>query len=234
MKTNLRIVLYFINWNDSFYLPFIKEHYGKFCEKIVMYDNFSSDGSYGIAKQLGFEVRTFGTRGQLNDQDYLNVKNHCWKECRGKGIEYVIVCDADEFLTLPWKLTCSAPRVIGFNMISDKLPIRNIEDEISTGLSSEDYSKQIIFSPDRITEINYVHGCHRNNKIGDISQHDVCKMYHYRMIGGIDRILERHAEYRKRMSDFNKKHNMGFHYLHDDNAKRNEWNDLQSKAVQLW
>lgn len=199
-----------------------------------MYDNYSDDDSVKIAESLGFEIRTFGQRGQLNDQHYLDVKNHCWKECRDQGIDYVIVCDADEFITLPEKLTASVPACIGYNMISDILPVKNIEDEISTGDYSEDYSKQAIFSPDRIEEINYVHGCHKNWKKGEISEHDVIKLYHYRMIGGVSRMIERHSEYRKRMSAFNKQHNMAFHYNHSDNAKIDEWNYLQSKAKELW
>ena len=61
-------------------LPFLKIHYGSFCNKIVMYDNYSTDGSVNFAKKLGFEVRTFGKKGELNDQYYLDVKNNCWKE----------------------------------------------------------------------------------------------------------------------------------------------------------
>lgn len=230
----MRIVLYFINWNDSFYLPFIKEHYGKFCERIVMCDNYSTDGSVELAIKLGFEVRNFGYSGQLNDQSYLDVKDHVWKECRGKGIDYVIVCDADEFLMPPINLTCSIPHVIGYNMVSDELPERNIMKEIRTGSYSEQYSKEVIFSPDKITEIRYGHGCHINHKEGEITQHNTCYLYHYRMIGGVDRLIERHAVYRKRLSAFNLKFQMGSHYLHEDNAKRDEWEHLQSLAIELW
>lgn len=230
----MRIALYFINWNDSFYLPFIKEHYGKFCSKIVMYDNYSSDDSYGLAKRLGFETRSFGVRGQLNDQDYLDVKNNCWKEERGKS-DYVIVCDADEFIVCPENLKSSAPKVIGFNMISDFLPKIKIT-EINSGSLSESYSKQAIFNPNEIEEINYVHGCHVNNKTGNITtfENDTCFLYHFRQIGGIDRILNRHKEYRDRMSLFNKKHGMGIHYLHSDEKKIKEWEVLKEGAYKLW
>lgn len=199
-----------------------------------MYDNYSIDNSVEIAKQHNIEVRTFGRIGILDDQHYLDVKNHCWKEQRDKGIDYVIIVDADEFVTISHKLTCTAPTVFGFNMISDNLPVDDIEKEINTGAPSESYSKQAIFSPDAIQEINYVHGCHRNNKIGKITNHDVCKLYHYRQIGGVQRMLDRHADYRKRMSDFNLKHGMGIHYLHTDEQKINEWNILKSNSVKLW
>lgn len=233
----MNIICYFINYNDSFYLPFLAKHYGKFCSKIIMFDNYSSDNSVQIAQSLGFEVRFFGQRGQLNDQHYLDVKNHCWKEQRGKGVDYVIVCDADEFICIDHLLHGSIPKVVGYNMISDTLPVEDVL-EIKTGAYSESYSKQAIFCPDALHEINFVHGCHKNNLvIVDPSVNlyvSACRLLHYRQIGGIDRMLQRHAEYRTRMSRFNLQHNMGHHYLHSDDAKRNEWNALKESATVLW
>lgn len=233
----MKITLYFINWNDSFYLPFIKEHYGKFCQRIVMYDNHSTDGSQELAKSLGFEVVTFGYANRLDDQDYLNVKNHCWKECRTPELhaDYVIVCDADEFLCRDenFEIKGSAPTVRGFNMISESLPEKSIL-EINTGEYSENYSKQVIFDPNRIEEISFVHGCHRNNIIGDITKEVDLNLFHYRQIGGVQRMIDRHSEYKKRMSAFNRKHGMGIHYLHEDEQKKIEWEMLKSTAKELW
>lgn len=223
----MRITLYFINFNDCFYLPFLKEHYGKLCQRIVMYDNFSTDESVEIAKSLGFEVRYFGKRGQLNDQHYLDVKNHCWKEERGNGVDYVIVCDADEFVTVPEQMTCSLPSMDGFDMVSDTLPIETIF-EVNTGFLNMNYAKQAIFSPDRIEEINFVHGCHRNRAVGEITRHNDCRMYHFRLIGGVERLIERHKLYQERIGDFNLKHGMGSHYLHAESAKRAEFEYYKS------
>lgn len=228
----MRIVLYFINWEDSFYLPFIKEHYGKFCEKIVMYDNHSTDYSVNIAQELGFEIRSFGWKGRLDDQDYLNVKNNCWKECIGTGIDYVIICDADEFICID-DLKGTTPIVTGYNMISESLPEKSML-ELNIGEYSEAYSKQAIFSPDAINEINFVHGCHKNFMTGTILTEGKCRLLHYRCIGGVQRLIDRHAAYRPRMSKFNLQHKMGYHYLHDEEAKRIEWSVLKSNSTQLW
>ena len=224
----MRVHLYFINFNDSFYLPFIARHY-KFCERIVMYDNYSTDNSVDLAKSLGFEVRMFGRKGELNDQHYLDVKNHCWKESRGVA-NYVIVCDADEFLLADINtLTCSLPTAEGFNMISNTLPSQYML-EITTGTPDPSYAKQIIFDPNRITEINYVHGCHVNNAQGNITSGQTVKMLHYRMIGGVYRIINRHRVYLHRMSAFNHKHNMGHHYKHSDNQKKEEWATIMNNS----
>lgn len=239
----MKITLYFINWNDSFYLPFIKEHYGKFCQRIVMYDNYSTDGSQGLAGKLGFEVRVFGYHGMLNDQAYLDVKNNCWKEERGKGVDYVIVCDADEFVK-PTHAKGNFPRMMGFNMVSNYLPIRSIWD-INTGAPDPNYAKQAIFNPDEVQEIAYVHGCHKNNAVVENkTERGVCELYHFRQIGGLQRMLDRHAVYRGRLSKFNLKHNMGHHYGRPEwtpdqlaelnKGKEQEWIQLQHNAAKLW
>ena len=232
----LNISLYFINWNDSFYIPFIADHYGAFCKKMVMFDNYSTDNSREIAKKYGIEVRLFGKRGVLDDQMYLDIKNHCWKEDRNKGLDYVIVCDADEFVCGPSKYIGHAPIVRGFDMISDSLPVKSVF-EINTGYSSIDYSKQAIFNPDAVNEINYVHGCHKNRMVildGRGNVNEEIHMYHYRQIGGVELLIKRHHEYQKRMSQFNRKHKMGFHYLHSDDQKRIEYDFNKSKVIQLW
>lgn len=230
----MRIVAYFINYNDSFYIPFFARHYLNFCEKVIMYDNYSSDDSRALAESFGFEVRVFGRPGVLDDQHYLDVKNHCWKEQRGNGVDFVIVVDADEFVFVDnLQPENKIPMVTGYNMISEQLPKVEIT-EIKTGSYSESYSKQAIFCPDGMTEINYVHGCHVNRMISENIRSGECRLLHYRQIGGIERMLERHSDYRKRLSPFNLKHKMGVHYTHSDEAKIEEWKILTSQSKELW
>lgn len=199
-----------------------------------MYDNYSTDNSVELAKSFGMEVRSFGLPGILNDQHYLDVKNHCWKEQRNKGVDYVIVVDADEFIGPSIHLSCAFPKVKGFNMISENLPIKSMS-EINIGEPSESYSKRAIFSPDKIQEINFVHGCHRNNAIGETNDnYDTCLLYHFRCIGGFERLYNRHLEYQKRMSKFNRDNNMGHHYLVDRETKLKEWEIMKQNSKELW
>lgn len=240
----MRITLFFINWEDSFYFPFIEHHYGQFCDRIVMYDNYSKDNSLDLAKKLGFEVKRFGYSDHLNDQNYLDVKNHCWKEERGKS-DYVIVCDADEFIMPMNKITGNFPRMMGYNMISNHLPTTESIFDIRTGAIDNSYAKQAIFDPNAVQEIAFVHGCHKNNAVViNEDNSGVCSLYHFRQIGGVDRMLNRHALYRKRLSKFNLKNNMGHHYGRPDwttdqiesfnNTKRQEWDILLRNARNLW
>lgn len=229
------ISLYFINFNDSEYIPFIAHHYSRFCQKIVMYDNYSTDDSVKIALQYGMEVRTFGKEGELNDQSYLDVKNHCWKEEKGKS-DYVIVCDADEFV-VPVNLKGNFPTVSGFNMISDGMPKESIF-EINTGSPSKSYSKQAIFSPSHVKEINFFHGCHTNQVVSEdlvaLDRRGSANLFHYRLIGGYKRLSDRHNIYRERMCEFNKRHGLGVHYLLEDESRRNEWDLIKKNAFKLF
>src|SRR6188768_2926967 len=91
----MNIELHMIMWNEEKLLPLVLKYYKQFCSRIVCYDNYSTDRSVQIAESYGAEVRTFGIKGVLDDDAYLEVKNHCWK---GSTADYVIVCDADEVL----------------------------------------------------------------------------------------------------------------------------------------
>ncbi len=227
----MRITLFFINWNDSFYLPFIKKHYGRFCQRIVMYDNHSDDNSVEIATALGMEVRYFGRPGELNDNHYLHVKNHCWKEERGIA-DYVIVCDADEFLVLKNASSYSCPTVTGYNMVSKNLPVNDIF-EVTRGVMDLGYSKHVIFDPNKMYEIRYRHGCHDDDRIGDLTEGGNSILYHMRMIGGVERLLERHRVYAKRVSGFNVQNRLGWQYWQEEQEKRRDWENLMSQSSEL-
>jgi hypothetical protein len=56
-------------------------------------------------------------------------------------------------------------------------------------------------------------------------------MYHYRGIGGFERLMIRHEQYVARMSQFNKKYNMGYQYLFDRVQKERDYNACLSKST---
>lgn len=197
-----------------------------------MYDNHSTDNSVELAKQLGFEVVQFGTPGILSDGDYLVVKNNCWKGCT---TDWVIVCDADEFvmdINVPRKLenlknfgrtiiTCMA-----YDVYSEYLHDSDYVTDIPAyGLRNEKYDKPLIFNPQQITEINYVPGCHSANPTGNVNKGNMkLNMYHFRYIGGPQRLIDRHALYRQRLSAENIRKLWGTQYLVSDEERTRQWN----------
>ncbi len=73
----MKIHAYFIGWRDLYYLPFEARHYGSFCERLVLYDQNSSDGSKELAISLGFEVRNYGDNEEYDEFKRLEIKNNC-------------------------------------------------------------------------------------------------------------------------------------------------------------
>jgi glycosyltransferase involved in cell wall biosynthesis len=229
-----------IAWNREDTIGFTIKHYAQFCSRVFIYDNHSSDKTREIAESLGAIVKLFGTPGVLNDQDYLDVKNNCWK---GSIADWVIVVDDDEIL-YPWAIksileaataagsTIFLPR--GFNIHSEDMP-KEYFIEIMDGEPNENYSKLCIFNPKQVTGINYRFGCHAARPVGNLV-YDPAKLVllHYRNIGGVERLITRHKQYEKRLSEMNRRYNLGHHYTESEESKRQQWKELSKRYVHLF
>jgi glycosyltransferase involved in cell wall biosynthesis len=221
-------------WNEAETLHMTIKHYQKFCSSIVIYDNHSTDNSREIARAMGCKVKTFGTPGVLSDQDYRDLKNNCWKKTwPGKDHrDWVIVCDADEILDInPLTLTRAKLqgktiiKTSGWDVFSYLMPEESFM-EIKTGILSENYSKSVMFDPAKISEINYRFGGHNASPKGIIQYTDeATTLFHYRNIGGPERLVKRHELYRARLSDHNKQLGLGCHYLYSDEQRIKEWEE---------
>lgn len=228
------IEAYIITWNREDIIHLTINHYKSFCDKVVIYDNFSDDRTRGIAESLGAEVRLFGKAGELNDQHYLDVKNHCWK---GSKADWVIVCDDDEIIASDNVFTYhgnpSIIRTQGYEMFSYDIP--RYWGECNRGVKNDNYSKLVMFNPQRVKEINYIYGCHEARPKGDIVySEETLMLLHYRSIGGPDRLIQRQSLYKERLSAINKKWNLGHHYLLSDEQKRREWRDSYERSEILF
>ncbi|HDY89095.1 MAG TPA: hypothetical protein ENH82_13395 [bacterium] len=221
------VVAYAVCYNEAQLLPYYIRHYQSFCSKVVIYDNYSNDGSKQIARSMGAEVRLFGN-SQLDDREYLKIKNNCWK---GSGADFIIVGDLDEFIYHPdivnhlkWckSKKIALPSIEGYNIYSEITPTTKgqIYEQIRTGFYDKNFSKQAIFSP-KIKEINFGFGCHTNRAKGVKGG----KMYllHYRCIGGVQDMINRHRMYAMRMCDFNKQRKFGAHYFRNKEQLLKEW-----------
>jgi len=235
----MNVECYFIAFNESETIHLTIKHYQQFCSKVIVYDNFSTDNTREIAESMGCEVRMFGIEGQLNDAEYLKVKNNCWK---GSQADWVIVCDADEILWHPdlagmlsrWKeLGATIFNTIGWNIFSNDIP-KSDWLEIKTGVPDSNYAKKIIFDPKRIKEINYQFGCHTfkpEGPLGVISwSTEKPIVMHYKHVGGAERLANRHALYSKRRSPINKRWHMGDQYDEPRNETIKYFNENLSKS----
>lgn len=216
---------FIVAWQESETIRLTLSHYNSFCEKVTLFDNYSTDGTPDIARDMGATVKQFGTPGVLSDDDYLTVKNNCWKKSKA---DWVIVCDSDEILwpghqyirqTLD-KLRyygTTIPKTVGWDVYSHDMPKTSFLD-IRNGFQNGNYSKSIVFNPKEIKEINYRLGCHVCKPTGNVwsSANEEFLVMHYRNIGGPQRLVERHAMYRPRMSQKNRQFGLGVHYMTPD------------------
>jgi len=229
----MKIEAFIIMYNEAEILPLVIKHYKKFCDRLTFFDNYSSDNSQQIAESMGCDVKKFGQPGVLDDQAYLDVKNHCWKN---SDADWVIVCDADEILNPVPSDSKVYPTIFktrGWNIYSNDMPKDSLLD-ITTGYEFHNYSKSIMFSPKDIKEMNYEPGAHKCNPIGNIVySEETFDLLHYKNIGGVERLLKRNQEYRNRMSYQNKKMGWGIHYYDSEAKVRQEWIERLAKSKPL-
>lgn len=234
----MKIEAHIICWNEAETIALTAKHYKSFCERVIFYDNFSDDNTRDIVRDHGCEAQVFGIAGELNDHEYLKVKNHCWKN---SDADWVIVCDADEILvgnmpiTMPIILdgyTIVKPQ--GYSMYSNQIPVNNWT-ELNTGVKDDNYSKLVMFRPNKIKEIGYIYGCHEAKPIGEVDYlAGAFKLLHYKAVGGAERLAGRHALYASRLSQINKKWKLGHQYLEPREQTIKYFNDNLALAKPLW
>lgn len=230
---------FIVGWNESETIRLTLSHYNSFCEKVTLFDNYSTDGTPDIARDMGATVKQFGTPGVLSDDDYLTVKNNCWKKSRA---EWVVVCDADEILWHPHletefklmtELGATVFKTVGFDIVSHDMPQASFL-EITNGFQNGNYSKSVCFSPREIREINFKYGSHVCKPSGNVKYSDKeLILLHYRNIGGPQRLVDRHAMYRPRMSEKNLRFGLGIHYTWTDEQRIKEWYEKYDNSVEL-
>jgi glycosyltransferase involved in cell wall biosynthesis len=235
----MTVETYIIGWNREDTIHLSIKHYKKL-GNVIYFDNFSTDRTREIAESLGADVRLFGRAGELDDQTYLDIKNHAWKR---SNADWVIVVDDDEILYHPnlnqvlfdsHQSGATIFRVNGFNIHSDLMP-KEDWTEITTGEKNENYSKLCVFNPRNVTDIRYNYGCHASRPVGNLVYADTkLALLHYREVGGVERLIARHKLYRDRLSDLNKRYNLGHHYTETEESKRKQWNDFTERCGTLY
>jgi glycosyltransferase involved in cell wall biosynthesis len=228
-------------FNESSILPLVIKHWKKFVDNIIFYDNGSTDSSKLIAESMGCQVIHFETGGKLDDIAYLNIKNNAWKNSEA---DYCIVCDCDEilfFLPYPERKLFEENlengttifKTHGWNIYSNEIPKDDLL-EITTGYTFDNYSKFIMFSPQKIAEMNYQPGAHKCSPYGEIKYSDeVLYLLHYKNIGGVERLLNRNRLFSKRMSVNNMKNGFGSHYNEAEGKTRKVFAERLAKSKSL-
>jgi hypothetical protein len=212
-------------FNEEMILPFTLDYYSVFCDKIYVYDNMSTDSSDEIYKRYPkVIVKKWDSNNEINELNYLKIKNNGYKVSRGDNADWVIVCDCDEILyhgKLLERLEyykeqgITVPLVNGHDMVSEVFPEYDgelITKKITTG--SEVYPpfcKNIVFNPK--INVNFGIGAHSFSSDKTINSNSPeLKLLHYKFLGKeyVEKIYKSRAE---RLSEFNKTNKFGEHYF---------------------
>jgi len=249
----MKIWVYTIAYNESHFVKcFLRAYAG--AEKIIVYDNMSTDNTVELLKQDSrVEIRQHDSGGQIRDDLYLQVKNNCWKEARGIA-DWVIIVDFDEIFSrytgshkfdmgLKDLFDTGVDLIIpnGYCIYMDNMPLGldiNPLEFALRGVYDKNSEKPCCFRPDKVAEINYNPGCHSANPVGIdgnlrvLSGNSSCKLIHFKYIS-ITLYFNRLAEYKKRMSEYNLKTGFGVHYTWDFDTHRDIWLKGLANALPL-
>lgn len=238
-----RVVVYGVCWNELRLLPYFLRNYA-WAEKIVLLDNHSDDGSQELAVNWPkVEVRLYDTKGFYEEQALLTLKNDCWKELRGTGVDFAVVIDVDEFLYAEdllaelIRLRDSGVTIVrpdGYNMVSDRFPEAPglLTEVVTLGVPSKSYCKCCVFRPDEIAEINFAPGAHKCRPEGNIvwAEATTLKLLHMRNLG-FEYLLERNAAQAARLSPENIANRWAFHVAAPVSSMRREFERMRRAAV---
>lgn len=219
----MKIWAYTICWNEEKILPYYLKHYEKFCDKIIIYDNESTDNSKKIIQSHSkTELRTYKTENQIRDDIYLQVKESCVYDAKGKA-DYIVVGDIDEFLYHPdiksflnQNAKFSYYRPAGFQMVSDNYPTttKMIYDECNTGTPDYKLCKPLLINPNKIDKLKLSPGGH----MIEYMKYDKKEYRVYKDSKGLIKV----------------KYNLGNGWTADNTEWVLEWNPFKPRFKQLY
>lgn len=224
------------------------DYWSEIAEKIVVYDNGSTDNSLSLLSQYPkVEIRTFDSGNSIDESVYIELKDNCWKEQKGSDTDWVVVADMDELLwakNLPKKLKrltrCGYSIIVpmGVDMASETFPKYtqgvSIIDVCTKGKRNDRFNKCIAFDPNKIDQINYEVGAHTCQPTGDVKLYlsrDVL-LLHFKNLS-LDYIASKYAVSAKRLSKVNIENRWGFEYLWDQQTVKEAFETTLSGAVEV-
>ena len=235
---------YAISWNEEIILPYFLRYYSDFCDKIVIYDNESTDRTPEIVKSYpNTELRSWSSNNQINENLYLDIKHSCYKESREKA-DWVIVGDVDEFIfhpTLAGKLQeytdsgVTLPKIIGYEMTPNcKLdPNANLPFDYQIGTRATNFDKRMIFNP--TLDIQYAVGCHAlvGKSPNVVESQDHLYLMHFKKLN-LEYYKARHSLLGARLSEHNKRMHWGIQYMWTPQQMEDEYNQVLSQSKPIF
>lgn len=239
----MKIACFTISYNEELMLPHFIKHYKQFCDKIVVFDNMSTDSTEKIALDSGCDVIKWKTEeNDLNDSAYLEIKSNCYKSATGE-YDWVIVVDTDEFISHKRgdsfvrvelermkQLNIQLPDVEGYNMFSWDHDLTEDLSSINYAVPEKLYSKLCVFNPS--LNMSWDPGCHRCHLATDYKDSGLI-LKHYKFIN-YDNLVSRSSLLASRLSEVNKRNKWGSHYLNSEEQWKHFYEDLEKRKILLF
>ena len=226
------IHVFLLCFNESALLPQTVNHYKRYLPscKITIYDNQSTDNSVEIATQLGCSIISWNSDNIINDFQYVEIKDNCWKSIE-KG--WIIVADMDEFLCVTedelakeMNAGVSILNVKGYDMIGESKTI-NLTDidlqNINKFVENENESKKLCFLRETINEMNYGVGAHSCNPQGTVVYSSTTYINKHMSSLGLPFLTNKLTERYKR-ADVMRKYGLATHYTDEISKIENIYN----------
>lgn len=236
----MKIACYTLAYNEELILPHFIDHYKKFCDKIVIYNNMSTDNTKQIALDSGCEVIDWIHEGFQEDFS-LSIKSNCYKQDRG-NFDWVITVDCDEFYThkegldslIPTletykKSGVTIPDVDGYDMFSWDHDLTKPLSLIKRGSPSKYYSKLCIFDPK--VDMRWRAGCHECFLSPDSATKQI-QLRHYKFIN-FNYVINRYKELSSRQSELDRQKGYSYHFHYNKDAWLDHFKSLELTSQEI-
>jgi len=237
----MKVSIFLLCHNEEMLLKHTINHYRKNLSNVnfIIYDNYSSDNSVNIAKELGCEVIMYNTNNMLNEYTLTHIKNNCWKDIKDG---WIIICDMDEWLCVTDRdlkieqvKGTTILSVKGYNIICDS-KVENLEDidlhKESKAIYHHPESKNICFFANSIKKMNYCDGAHQCNPIGKIKFSEKHYLLKHMDVLGLPYKIYKHNIRYERSRNMAKK-GVATHYTNDINSITNHFNTSLNAAIDI-
>jgi glycosyltransferase involved in cell wall biosynthesis len=236
----MEITIFIVCYNEEIMIPKTVKHYrDRFPRaKIFICNNYSTDQSASIATSLGCQVINWETTLDNFEFKLTQLKDNVWKSASG----WIIMCDMDEWLNIneeQLKQEDSSGTTIltvrGYDIIGNsQSPILDDIDleTLSMAVPNQYENKKLCFNTNFIKEINYLHGSHHSNPIGQIKMSQtIYNLKHMDWLGLPYKINKMKVRYERtfRMRQYG----MAVHYTDNIEEITRQYNARQQRCSHL-
>lgn len=228
----MKVSVFLMCYNEALIIRHAIEHYQRWIPgcSITVYDNYSTDSSASIARDMGCAVVQWKQRETygMDDTTLQHHRNTCWAPVKNG---WVIVCDMDEWLCVtPVDLEEERARgttvlkTFAVNVVGDS----GREDLTDIDVHSLDHGrtwkaghKSICFDRQHIQSMRYGPGSHHCNPLGKVAKSARTYLLKHMQFMGVPY----YSLKMKRRDERNTKHNISNHYTSDDAIIRQRYDN---------